>query len=106
MSMKRIKQDDMVVVLKGKNRGASGKVIRIDSSKALVEGINLIKKHVKPNPEKNIQGGIVEREALIDVSNLAIMNPTTKKADKIGFKILADGKKVRYFKSNDEMVEI
>lgn len=106
MSMKRIKQDDMVVVLKGKNRGSSGKVIKIDSQKALVEGINLIKKHVKPNPEKNIQGGIVEREALIDVSNLAIMNPTTKKADKIGFKILADGKKVRYFKSNDEMVEI
>ena len=71
-----------------------------------MEGVNLIKKHVKPNPEKNIQGGIVERESSIHISNLAVMNPVTKKADKIGIKILEDGRKVRYFKSNGELVEI
>lgn len=107
MAMQKIKKDDMVIVITGKDKGRSGKVIRkLANDRVLVEGINMQKKHVKPNPNKQEQGGIQEREGSIHVSNVAIFNPTTKKADRVGFKVLKDGKKVRYFKSNDEMIDV
>ena len=107
MAMKKIKKDDMVIVIAGKDKGRTGKVIKlVAKDRALVEGVNMVKKHVRPNPQKNEQGGILDREAGIHVSNLAILNPVGKKADRVGFKTLEDGKKVRYFKSNDEVIEI
>ena len=105
MVMKKIKQGDDVIVLKGKDRGRTGKVITMLDGKALVEGLSLIKKHVKPNPEKQIEGGIIEKESPINLSNLAIINAVTKRPDRVGIKVV-DGKKVRYFKSNDELVDI
>jgi large subunit ribosomal protein L24 len=106
MAIKKIKKDDTVVVLTGKDKGRSGKVLKfVDDQRLLVEGINLIKKHMKPNPQRNIQGGIVEREAPINISNVAILNTLTNKADRVGFKFLEDGTKVRYFKSNGEMID-
>jgi len=107
MAMKKIKRDDMVIVIAGKDKGRTGKVIKLlPKSRALVEGVNMVKKHVRPNPQKNDQGGILDREAGIHISNIAILNPIGKKADRVGFKTLKDGSKVRYFKSNDEVVEV
>jgi large subunit ribosomal protein L24 len=107
MAMQKIKKDDVVIVITGKDKGRSGKVIKmLPNNRVLVEGINLLKKHVKPNPNKNEQGGIIEREGGIHISNVAIFNSLTKKADRVGFKILKDGKKVRCFKSNDEIVDV
>ena len=106
--MHKIKKGDEVIVLTGKSKGLRGKVLRVvaEGKRAVVEGVNLVKKHVKPNPNTNTQGGIIEREAALDISNIAIYNPVTKKADRVGFKVLDDGKKVRCFKSNGELVEI
>jgi large subunit ribosomal protein L24 len=113
--MRKIKKDDSVIIIAGKSKGVQGKVLRVVNKvksgkkevvKLLVEGANLVKKHVKPNPNTNTTGGIVEREAPIDISNVAVLNPVTKKADKIGIRILEDGRKVRYFKSNGELVDI
>ena len=107
MSMCKIKKNDEVVVISGKDKGQRGKVLRVFANdRVSVEGINVAKKHVKPNPNKGIQGGIVEREKSIHISNVALYNSVTKKADRVKFKILADGKKVRCFKSNDEVVDI
>ena len=107
--MQKIKKNDEVIVITGKNKNARGKVLRVvkknDRAKVVVEGINMIKKHTKGNPQANKPGGIIEREAALDISNVALFNPITKKADKVGFKIL-EGKKVRYFKSNNELVEV
>lgn len=106
--MHKIKKGDEVVILTGKSKGARGKVLRIvgKGERVFVEGANLIKKHVKPNPNTNTQGGIVEREAALHISNVAIYNPSTKKADRIIFKVLKDGEKIRCFKSNGEAVEL
>lgn len=106
--MQKIKKGDEVIIITGKDKGRHGKVLRIilSSGRVVVEGINLIKKHVRPNPQRNQQGGIVEKEAAIHISNVALYNPVTKKADKVGFRMLEDGRKVRYFKSNDELVEV
>ena len=106
--MYKIKKGDHVIALSGKDKGKQGKILRLLPAKnhAVVEGINCVKKHVKPNPQKNITGGIVTVEASIDLTNLAIFNPITKKADKVRIKILEDGKRVRVFKSNDELVDI
>lgn len=111
--MNKIKKDDMVVVLTGRDKGRTGKVIKVLTDlRALVEGVNMVKKHVKPNPHKNTQGGIMERESTIHVSNLALLNPVTNKPDKVGIRIIASNnpgekpKKVRYFKSNNEMVDV
>ena len=107
MAMQKIKKDDMVIVLTGKDKGRSGKVIKyVSKDRILVEGVNMVKKHVKSNPQQNVQGGILERESGIHVSNVALLNTVTNKADRVGFKILEDGRKVRYFKSNDEMVDV
>ena len=105
--MQKIKVGDTAIVLAGKDKGRTGRVIgKGKKGRLLVEGVNLVKKHVRANPNANEQGGILEREASIHISNLAVMNSQTKRADRIGFKTLEDGKKVRYFKSNDEVVDI
>ena len=107
--MKRIKTGDTVVVIAGKSKGHVGKVSKVIDKKVVVEGANMMKKHVKPNPQIEQQGGIISREAPLDVSNVALYNPLTKKADKVGFKFLEkDGGtlKVRYFKSNNEVVDL
>lgn len=107
MAMNKLKIDDNVIILAGKDKGRKGRVLKyVGKDRVLVEGVNMVKKHVKPNPQKNEQGGIIEREASIHVSNVAIYNPVSKKADRVGFKVLDNGKKVRYFKSNGEQVEV
>lgn len=109
--MNRIKTGDNVVVIAGKSKGHQGKVLKVltgkskDAMKIIVEGANLQKKHVKPNPNLNQQGGILEREAALHISNVAHFNPETQKADRVGFKMV-DGKKVRYYKSNDKIVDV
>jgi large subunit ribosomal protein L24 len=104
--MRKIKKGDHVVVLTGKDKGKSGVVLTLPcDEKVVVEGINIARKHQKPMPMKGIAGGIVERAMPIHVSNVALKNPITNKADKIGFKILADGRKVRFFKSNNEVID-
>ncbi len=103
--MERLVKGDQVVVTTGKDRGKQGEVIsRKQDGKYLVQGINLVKKHTKPNPALGTAGGIVEKEMPIDGSNIALLNPATGKGEKVGFKILDDGQKVRVFKSNGEVV--
>ena len=101
----KIKRDDEVVVLAGKDKGKQGKVLKIltDKDRVIVEGVNVVKKHQKPNPGAGESGGIVEQEAAIHISNVAILNPETGKADRVGFRI-EDGKKVRFFKSNNAII--
>jgi len=104
--MKKIKRDDEVIVIAGKDKGKRGKVNRVTKDgRLIVAGVNMIKRHTKPNPMLGTPGGIVEKEAPIQASNVAIFNPTTNKADRVGFKVLEDGKKVRVFKSNNELVD-
>ena len=103
--MRKIKRDDEVIVIAGRDKGKRGKVIKVLEGKLLVSGVNIVKKHQKPNPQKGQQGGIVEKEAPIQVSNVAIFNPQTEKADRVGFKVLDDGKKVRCYKSTNEVIE-
>jgi len=104
--MNKIKKGDEVIVLTGKDNGKTGVVLSVVSAeKVLVEGINTVKKHQKPNPNKGIEGGITEKQMPINVSNVAIYNPQTKKADRVGFRVLEDGKKVRFFKSNNEVLD-
>ncbi|QCZ92388.1 50S ribosomal protein L24 [Salinimonas iocasae] len=102
---RKIRRDDEVVVLAGKDKGKQGKVLKVLTSddRVVVEGVNLSKKHQKPNPQLGEPGGIVEKEASIHISNVAIVNPATGKADRIGFRT-EDEKKVRFFKSNGELV--
>ncbi len=103
--MERLVKGDQVIVVAGKDRGKTGEVtVRGNDGKFVVQGINLVKKHTKPNPQAGTAGGIVEKEMPIDGSNLALVNPATGKADKVGFKVLEDGRKVRFFKSNGEVV--
>ena len=104
--MKKLKQGDEVIVCTGRNRGQRGKILRLlDDGRVVVEGVNMIKRHTRPNPQANQPGGILEKEAPIAVANVALYNPATKKADRVGIKVLADGRKVRYFKSNSEIVD-
>lgn len=104
--MRKIKRDDEVIVIAGRDKGKRGKVIKVlTDDRLLVSGIQMIKKHQKPNPQAGVAGGIVEKEAPIEVSNVAIFNSTTNKADRVGFKVLEDGKKIRVFKSNGEAVD-
>ncbi|ASK77990.1 50S ribosomal protein L24 [Paraphotobacterium marinum] len=101
----KIRRNDEVIVLAGKDKGKKGKVTKILSTgKVLVEGINMVKKHQKPVPQLGQQGGIVEQEAAIDVSNIAVFNAETGKADRVGFRF-EDGKKVRFYKSNNELIK-
>jgi len=101
----KIKRDDEVIVIVGKDKGKTGKIKTVlANGKVIIEGVNLVKKHTKPNPQAGIEGGIVEQEAPIQISNVAILNSETGKADRVGFR-LEDGKKVRFFKSNNELVK-
>jgi len=101
----KIRQNDEVIVIAGKDKGKRGKVSKVLSTgKVIVEGVNMVKKHKKPVPQLQIEGGIVEQEAALDISNVAIYNEATGKADRVGFRI-EDGKKVRFFKSNDELIK-
>jgi len=104
--MNKIRKGDQVIVTTGRDKGKRGTVAeRVDEQLLLVEGINVVKKHVKPNPLKGTTGGVIDKTMPIQQSNLALFNPTTGKADRVGFKILADGKKVRVFKSSGEQVK-
>ena len=103
--MEKIRKGDEVIVITGKDKGRRGIVLRrVDDEHVLVEGVNRAKKHVKPNPIKGQAGGIVDKDMPIHLSNVALFNPATKKADRVGFKMLDDGRKVRVFKSNGELV--
>ena len=104
--MQRIKKGDEVVVLAGRDKGKRGTVLRrVDAEHLVVEGVNRAKKHQRPNPMKNVTGGIVDKDMPIHISNVALYNPATQKADRVGFKTLADGRKVRVFRSNGEQVD-
>ena len=105
--MRKIKKGDDVVVVTGRDRSKRGTVLRIvDDEHLLVEGINRVKKHQRPNPAKGETGGIIDKEMPIHVSNVALFNPVTKKADRVGVRQLDDGRRVRYFKSNGEVVDV
>ena len=102
--MRKIKRNDEIIVIAGRDKGKRGKVTKVlPKDKVLVGGINIVKKHQRPNPQAGVPGGIVEIEAPLHVSNVAIFNPSTKKADRVGFKV-EDGKKTRVFKSSGEAV--
>ncbi len=108
--MRKLKAGDEVVVIAGKDKGKRGKITKViqterKGDRFLVSGVNRVKKHVKPNPQANVQGGIVEREAPIAASNVAIFNPESSKGDRVGFKVLDDGRKVRFFKSNGQQID-
>lgn len=104
--MRKIKRDDEVVVIAGRDKGKRGKVNRVlPDNRLIISGVQMVKKHQKPNPQMGVAGGIIEKEAPIQVSNVALYNPATKQADRVGFKILEDGRKIRVFKSNGEAVD-
>ena len=103
--MNKIRKGDQVIVLTGRDKGKRGDVSQVvDATHVVVGGINTVKKHAKPNPMKNQPGGIVTKEVPIHVSNVAIWNPVTQKPDRIGFKLMEDGRKLRFFKSNGEQI--
>lgn len=103
--MDKIRKGDEVIVIAGKDKGKRGTIVRrVDSERVVVEGVNRVKKHVKPNPVKGVVGGVVDKDMPLHVSNVSLCNPATKKADRVGFKLLEDGKKVRVFKSSGEVV--
>lgn len=104
--MKKIRRNDEVIVIAGRDKGRRGKVLSVLSGdRLLVSGVQIVKKHQKPNPQLGNPGGIVEREAPIQVSNVAIFNPSTRKADRVGFRVLEDGQKIRVFKSSGQPLD-
>jgi len=105
--MQKIKKGDDVIVITGKDKGKRGSVVRVvtEMDRVIVENVNVAKKHQKPNPAAGAPGGIIEKEMPLDISNIAIFNPVTGKADRVGIKVLEDGRKVRYFKSNGEVID-
>ena len=106
MSMRKIKKGDQVVVLAGKDKGKQTTVLRVLGDRVVLENVNMVKKHAKANPAKGEPGGILDKEMPMHVSNVALFNPTTGRADRVGIKTLEDGRKVRYFKANGEVVDI
>ncbi|MBT8132073.1 MAG: 50S ribosomal protein L24 [Gammaproteobacteria bacterium] len=104
--MKRIKRGDQVIVTAGKDKGRRGTVLDLVGERVLVEGINVAKKHVRGNPQAGVAGGIIDKEMPLSASNVMLYNPVTKKGDRVGFKTLGDGKKVRIFRSNGEVVDV
>ena len=106
--MERIRKGDEVVVLAGRDKGKRGVVLRVlkDADRVVVENINMVKRHTKGNPLRGVPGGIVEKESPLHISNVALWNPVTKKPDRVGVRSLEDGRKVRFFKSNDEVVDV
>ena len=103
--MNRIRNGDQVLVITGKNKGQRGDVLRVADDRVFVSNVNLVKRHTKPNPQANQAGGIVEREASIHLSNVQLFNPATNKGERVGTKTLEDGRKVRVFRSNGEVVD-
>jgi large subunit ribosomal protein L24 len=104
--MSKIRKNDDVMVIAGKDKGKRGNVVRVlTDDRLIVENVNMVKRHTKPNPARGVAGGIVEKEAPIHVSNVMLFNPLTKKPDRVGYRTLEDGRKVRYFKSNDEVLD-
>jgi large subunit ribosomal protein L24 len=104
--VRRIKKGDEVIVIAGKDKGRRGNVTKVyPNGRLVVEGANVARKHQRPNPQRGVAGGIVEKEQSLDPSNVMIYNPTTSKGDKVGIRTLADGRKVRFFRSNGEVVD-
>jgi large subunit ribosomal protein L24 len=105
--MQKIKKGDDVIVITGKDKGKRGSVVRVlsEDDRVIVENVNIAKKHQKPNPAAGAPGGIIEKEMPLAISNVAIFNPVTGKADRVGIKVLEDGRKVRFFKSNGEVID-
>ena len=105
--MNKIRKGDEVVVISGKDKGRRGTVLKVtDDDRVLVENVNMVKKHQRPNPNANVAGGIVDKEMSIHISNVMLYNPVSKKGDRVGLRKLADGRKVRFFKSNNEVVDV
>jgi large subunit ribosomal protein L24 len=105
--MHKIRKDDRVIVLTGKDKGKQGTVLRVlPNDRVLVENVGMIKRHTKPNPNKGVTGGIVEKEASIHISNVALYNPATSKGERVGFRTMQDGTKVRFFKKTGEVADI
>lgn len=105
--MRKIRKGDEVIVIAGKDKGKRGKIIRlVGEQRVVVENINLVKRHTKPNPMRSKAGGILDKEMPLHISNVALYNPATQKADKVGFRFLEDGRKVRFFKSNNEIIDL
>ncbi len=104
--MRKIRRGDQVVVLAGRDKGKQGKVIRVlPDDRVLVENVNIVKRHTRPNPARGVTGGIIDKEAPIHISNVALYNPATGKGERVGIKVLTDGRKVRYFKGTGEVVD-
>jgi len=104
--MKKIRKGDEVVVISGREKGRRGTVIRVlPDDRVLVENVNMVKRHTRPNPQRGTQGGIVEKEASLHLSNVMLWNPVAKRGDRVGIRALADGRRVRFFKSNGEVVD-
>ena len=101
----RIKKGDQVLVTTGKDKGKQGEVVRVEGDRVVVSNINLVKRHTKPNPQAGVAGGVVEREASIHISNVMPLNPATGKGERIGFKVLEDGRKLRVFRSSGEALD-
>ena len=101
----RIKKGDQVVVITGKDKGKQGKVVRVDGDRLVVANVNIVKRHTKPNPQAGVAGGVVEREASMHISNIALFNPASGKGERIGFKVLEDGRKLRVFRSSGEALD-
>ena len=103
--MNRIKKGDRVVVTAGKDKGKQGEVVRVDGDRVIVANVNIVKRHTKPNPQAGVAGGVVEREASIHISNVNVVNPATGKGERVGFKVLEDGRKIRVFRSSGEALD-
>ena len=104
--MRKIRKGDEVVVITGREKGRRGTVIKVlENDRVLVENVNMVKRHTRPNPQRGNQGGIVEKEASLHLSNVLLWNPVAKKGDRVGIRTLGDGRRVRYFKSDDEVVD-
>jgi large subunit ribosomal protein L24 len=101
----RIKKGDQVVINTGKDKGKQGEVVRVEGDRVVVSNVNLVKRHTKPNPQAGIAGGVVEREASIHISNVALFNPASGKGERVGFKVLEDGRKLRVFRSSGEALD-
>jgi large subunit ribosomal protein L24 len=103
--MNRIKKGDQVIVIAGKDKGKKGDVVRVDGDRVVVSNVNIVKRHTKPNPQAGVAGGVVEREASMHISNIALFNPASGKGERIGFKVLEDGRKLRVFRSSGEALD-
>ena len=101
----KLRKGDKVVVLAGKDKGKQGEVVRVDGDRVVVANVNIVKRHTKPNPQAGVAGGVVEREASIHISNVNVLNPASGKGERVGFKVLEDGRKLRVFRSSGEALD-